>query len=132
MRGVSIALVIIRAVAVAFFVLCGVAAMLRILAAMLVLAGTAQAHDFYSAQCCHGTAQHGDCEPLPPEAVAETSKGYRVDFRSPTQGEVHELVPYGAPNIWDSQDGRYHVCLRPWNGYASESRIRCFYRAVNS
>jgi hypothetical protein len=123
---------IVGAVAVAFFVLCGVAAiMLRILATMLVLAGTAQAHDFYSAQCCRGTAQHGDCEPLPPEAVAETSKGYRVDFRSPTQGEVHELVPYGSPNIWDSQDGRYHVCLRPPNPWGT-SRIRCFYRMVDS
>jgi len=101
-------------------------------AALFAAPGLCRAHDWYSAQCCHGTQSHGDCEPLPSGAVSETPDGYQVDFSSPTQGEVHELVPYGAPNIYDSQDGRYHVCLRPMvNGFPL-SRIRCFYRAVNA
>jgi hypothetical protein len=104
---------------------------MRLAVALLVSACAveAHAHDFYSSQCCHGTDRGGDCEPLPFDAVTEKADGWRVDFIG-KQGEVHEFVGRDDSRVLDSQDGRYHVCLRSAQ-YAPE-RIRCFYKAVNS
>lgn len=104
--------------------------MLRVsvVALALLFAGPASAHDWYSNQCCHGTDRGGDCEPLPFDAVTERSNGWRVDFIG-KQGEVHEFVGRDDPRVLDSQDGRYHVCLRH---VGIPERIRCFYKAVNS
>lgn len=98
-------------------------------AALVAMAVPAAAHDFYSPACCHGTDHGGDCEPIPYDAVSEDAAGWQVDFTSPTQGDVHEFVPRDSPNVQDSQDGRFHVCLKR-DSYPS--RIRCFYRSGNS
>jgi len=101
---------------------------LRLLGVVTIPLARAHNLELYSAQCCHGTDKGGDCEPLPFESVSETKDGYRIDFTSSAQGVVHETVPYGAPNVFDSKDGRWHVCLRR---QSYPARIRCLYRTVN-
>ena len=94
----------------------------------------ANAHSFYSQQCCRGTDHGGDCEPLPRDAVTETPDGWWVKFKSPTQGYVNEGVKRGDSKVHDSEDGFDHVCLQsnyqPPNPEAITQRIRCFYRRI--
>lgn len=101
-------------------------ALIAIALAGLTTAAAGHMPELYSASCCHGTDKGGDCEPLPFEAVSETADGYRIDYTSPSMGEVHETVPYGSPNIYDSKNGFFHACLRA-PGYPNADRIRCLY-----
>jgi hypothetical protein len=88
--------------------------MMRALLLFLVLAGPAQAHDFYSATCCHGNSVGGDCGPVPDAEVKFTAGGWLF---IPT-GDV---TPFAKAQT--SPDGRFHVCLPKMQ----RPHVRCFY-----
>lgn len=68
----------------------------------------AEAHEFYSYNCCAGH----DCRPLPDASVRETPEGYVVTI----PGRGHDVtLKYGDPRLHEippaSDDGvTYHVC----------------------
>lgn len=100
---------------------------LAVLYGAWVFGTSAQAHSWYPASCCSGTAVGGDCMPLPDGAVSQTAKGYRVDFTDPVWGAVHEDVM--SRDVQPSRDGQFHACLKP-PGYPI--RIRCFFAPLSS
>lgn len=58
-------------------------------------------------------------------AVVITRDGYAVvilpgEHPMVTQRAFRALVPFGAPNIYPSPDGRFHVCI-------VSGAVRCFY-----
>ncbi len=74
----------------------------------------AQAHSWYSQQCCSGK----DCEPISIEAVTESADGWTVDYMSKQGFVVHGFTPRGKER--DSQDGQFHGCAMP-------DRFLCLY-----
>lgn len=88
----------------------------------LVFPAPARAHDWYPSRCCSG----GDCMPVPDAAVTPTPKGFHIVWRDPVWGEVNEFVAFAE--IEPSQDGQYHMCLRP---PTSKTRIRCFFAPLS-
>lgn len=105
--------------------------MIRIIACAGVIAlpftaWWARAHDApqgwsYSAYCCSGR----DCAEAHDGAVIITRDGYAVviqpgEHPMVTQRVFKALVPFDAPNIYPSPDGRFHVCI-------VSGAVRCLY-----
>lgn len=72
----------------------------------------ARGHEWYSAACCKGTDEDGDCEPIDGARVRLGADGYRVDG---AENAIAELLAKPSP------DGRYHACISD-TGY-----LRCIY-----
>jgi hypothetical protein len=70
----------------------------------------AQAHEWYSAQCCSGT----DCAPVRVRNVEITPNGYFVTLEPGDHPLVIRrttaFLPFNSPRIQQSQDYDYHVC----------------------
>jgi hypothetical protein len=89
-------------------------AMLQILAALPVLAGTlflcsasAISHDWYPMECCHAQ----DCAPVDKATWSSPiSEGKRQLIVTSKHGTA--TVPLTLP-VRESKDGRMHVCMRP-------------------
>lgn len=95
----------------------GLAVGMLLLAAIALTIGAypANAHSWYSNQCCHDR----DCRPLPDGAVEATDQGWRLV-------ETGEVVLYGAPEERQSRDGKFHLC-RPLASDKWLPPIRCLY-----
>ena len=93
--------------------------------AIMAVTSPTQAHDWYSDRhdpvfrnaCCGGT----DCAPLDVKFVTIEDAGFRVRMTA-DQGKA--INPYRWTDVdalieWDrvqvSEDGRYHICLKPTN-----------------
>ncbi|MBB3660758.1 hypothetical protein FHX15_006029 [Rhizobium sp. BK650] len=93
------------------------------------LAGVAYAHQApsgfqYSAFCCNGDGESGDCQPIPSQDVKIHGANYEFslkpgDHRLATHGHLFS-VPQSKAMM--SMDGFYHLCLFP-----NEDVVRCFY-----
>lgn len=87
-----------------------------LLLALLTLATPAQAHEWFSWQCCSGL----DCREIPAEAVTPTKGGYRIAGNP-------ELVPYTSPKVKQSPavaGGAYGLCTR---GGRPDGAVICLY-----
>ncbi|MER9873097.1 hypothetical protein NKJ12_08555 [Mesorhizobium sp. M0195] len=77
----------------------------------------------YPLACCHGDAEHGECQRIPARAVHVRPSGWVVilrpgDHRKITRQQRY-FIPYG--DEIPSQDGNYHICLHP-----TEEHENCF------
>jgi len=77
----------------------------------------AWAHSFYSAQCCRGNDEGGDCGPVANTTVRVTDTGY---LYLPTG----ETIPFAKALF--SPDNRYHACIYP------PGHVRCFYAVMGA
>jgi len=96
----------------------------------LAFAAVANAHQApsgwtYPAWCCNA----GDCGELPRGSVRAGPTGWVVTLRPgsnpnvPPDAEPYTVtVPYSHPEIRESPDGRFHLCL-----YPTPRDVRCFY-----
>lgn len=78
----------------------------------------------YPPACCHGDAEHGECQAIPERAVKENGGGWSIvlepgDHRKVTHRNRY-FVPYGSEIR--SGDGNYHICLHP-----TEEHENCFF-----
>jgi hypothetical protein len=85
----------------------------------------------YAADCC----SNQDCAPLPRSAVQITPTGYVVTVTPEMNKQIKAprtyTIAYTATGLRESQDGEYHICLRP--EYANNAGeifgggVICFY-----
>lgn len=94
--------------------------MIRFLIALLLLIGSAEAHDWYTGTenengftCCGGQ----DCAPLADGDVDEVQGGYFVKSKS-------LFVPYSRTQA--SADKQFHICIVPYRD-AIDNAPRCFF-----
>jgi hypothetical protein len=86
-----------------------------ILAALLVTATPAAAHEWYPIECCHGMdcAAAEKVEMLPGPAIASVTGGPVVTgAMSVTTKHGTVIVPANFPRR-ESKDHRMHACMRP-------------------
>ena len=93
----------------------------------------AQAHNApsgwtYPAWCCG----QGDCAQLPPNAVRATAAGWVITLAPGSNPAIPAgtapytlTVPYNHPELRESPDGRFHLCL-----YPTPQHARCFFAPV--
>lgn len=67
------------------------------------------AHDWYPADCCHGTDHGGDCHPVPCDNISETPNGYKW-----------ANMLFVGPQVRPSLDHQCHVCHGFRNGEPSD------------
>jgi hypothetical protein len=94
---------------------------IRVLA-LLLLAGPASAHEFYSGWCCN----QRDCAPIPVSSVSTTREGYVIVLHPGDHPMVTVEQRFVVPldqEMTVAPDGRWHVCLYPTQG-----QLRCVYR----
>jgi hypothetical protein len=112
--------------------------MLRTLAAMLVLAGTAQAHEMYTNTkdpvsgygCCGGN----DCAAIPADWIEPTPDGYRLKLtleqarkvNANAVSAVDAIIPWSR--IQPSHDLQFHACLFNSNRSAPYGGVICFWQ----
>jgi hypothetical protein len=96
----------------------------------LAVAAVAQAHNArsgwtYPAWCCGA----GDCAELPPGAVRATAAGWVITLRPGSNPAIPAgtapytlTVPYAHPEIRESPDRKFHLCL-----YPTPRDVRCFF-----
>ena len=82
------------------------------LACLAFISPPANAHSFYSGECCHDK----DCSPRPDGSVRITPEGYEWNLN----GEV-QLFKWQDHRIRYSPDGKYHGCV------LSTGTRRCLY-----
>lgn len=84
----------------------------------------AGAHEWYSAWCCNGDSETGDCQAIPESAVRATNDGWEITLKP---GD-HRLItkPHRFTKTYGhtrkSEDDQFHACLFP-----TEDTLRCFY-----
>lgn len=87
-----------------------------LLAAIWTPIDPAEAHDWFSLQCCSGM----DCREIPASAVTAAKGGYRID------GNPH-VVPYSSPRVKQSPPqagGAYGLCTV---GGKPDGAVICLY-----
>lgn len=90
------------------------AAISCLMAAGMLAAPIAWAHDFYALDCCSDK----DCGPYPAEHVAIEPGGYRL--------HTGELIRFHDGRIRPSPDGRYHLCAITYSPGENQI-VRCLY-----
>ena len=97
----------------------------RALVALPLLAGTANAHDWYDRTCCSGA----DCQPAPINSVELTDKGYfvRRGVENPLGVKLQQgrLVPFNDKRIRPMPPGApagtgMHICT-------NSQQVLCIY-----
>jgi hypothetical protein len=69
---------------------------------VMLIVGSAQAHDWYPHQCCHDT----DCHPVGCDTLAENGDG-SVTYTS----DLHVTFEFEKRKVKASQDSKCHVCI---------------------
>ena len=109
----------------------GAAAALILFPVNRALAHSAPTGWEYDYDCC----SNRDCSELPSEAVQITDNGYVVTVTPAMNKQIKATrtytIAYTATGMRESQDGKYHICLRP--EYANNAGeifgggVICFY-----
>ena len=106
-----------------------------ILAALLLPAATASAHDApsgwsYPLSCCSGM----DCNEIPASRVRETANGYRISLGASDHvmliAPENYSVPYTDGRVKVAPDGVYHACISRQsivNGVPIGGRLICLF-----
>ena len=73
---------------------------------LFLFAAVLLAHDWYPQLCCRGTAEGGDCHPVPCDSITELKDGYEWDH-----------VHFAPEDVHPSLDKECHACVQFRHGY---------------
>jgi hypothetical protein len=86
------------------------------LACIILLAGKADAHEWFPPSCCSGH----DCKVIKPDDVKTTKRGFEIPGNP-------EVVPYSSPKIRHTPpegEGNYALCTK---GGKPDGEVICLY-----